>query len=164
MKIGLISDTHIPRRAIQLPSRIFEIFSGADYILHAGDLTNLSVLDELYSITPNVEAVSGNMDPPDVEEFLFQKKILNIAGYRIGLIHGWGPPVGIKKRILNQFGSPRPDIIVFGHTHSPEEDTVEGVLFLNPGSPTDKVFARVNSVGLLTLEPGKKPEYEIIYL
>lgn len=153
MKIGVISDTHIPRQAKELPKVIFEHFKGIDLILHAGDLTSLNVLDELRQITPNVEAVIGNMDEESV--VLPVKKILNAGGLRIGLMHGWGAPMGLRNRIWNEFKDDAPNVIVFGHTHQPEKAVMHNVLFLNPGSPTDKIFTSVNSIALLNIEDGK---------
>ena len=152
MKIGVISDTHIPIRAKELPKEVYECFKGAEFILHAGDLVETSVIDELRTITPNVEVVLGNMDQPS---FLPTKKILNIEGVKIGLIHGWGPPSELKSKIYDVFLRDKPDIIVFGHSHQPEKTVFKGTMFLNPGSPTDKIFASVNSLAIINIENGK---------
>lgn len=153
MKIGVIADTHIPRQSKELPKVIFERFKGADLILHAGDLTTSTVLDELRQITPNVEAVIGNMDDQTVA--LPIKRLIDAGGLKIGLIHGWGAPMGMRSRIWNEFKDDAPNIIIFGHTHQPEKTTMHNVLFLNPGSPTDKMFTSVNSIALLNIEDGK---------
>lgn len=155
MKIGVISDTHIPKQAKEIPKAVFDHFRGVDLILHAGDLTSLSVLDELRQITPNVEVVIGNMDPSENQSVLPIKKLVNAGGLKIGLIHGWGTPMGIRTRIKNEFKDDKPDIIIFGHTHQPEKITVDNILYLNPGSPTDRMFASINSIALLTIENGK---------
>lgn len=154
MKIGVISDTHIPRQAKEIPQVVFNYFKGVELILHAGDLTNLSVLDVLRQITPNVEAVIGNMDPSENQSVLPVKKLINAGGLKIGLIHGWGPPIGMRNRIKNEFNIDKPDIIVFGHTHQPEKIKINNILFLNPGSPTDRMFTSINSIALLTIENG----------
>lgn len=155
MRIGVISDTHIPRQAKEIPKEVFEHFKGVELILHAGDLTNLNVIDELRQITPNVEAVIGNMDPPENQSVLPVKKIINAGGIKICLIHGWGPPWGIRNRIWNEIKDDAPNVIIFGHTHQPEKITMHDILFLNPGSPTDRMFASINSIALLTVEDGK---------
>lgn len=163
MRIGVIADTHIPRQAKEIPQAVFNYFKGVELILHAGDLTNLSVLDELRQITPNVEAVIGNMDPSENQSVLPVKKTINAGGLKIGLTHGWGPPWGIRNRIWNEFKDEAPNVIIFGHTHQPEKATMHNILFLNPGSPTDRMFTSVNSIALLTIENGKA-EAEIIQL
>lgn len=163
MKIGIISDTHIPKNAKELPSVIFDHFKNVDLILHAGDITELSVIDELSKITPNIQAVIGNMDPSSNQAVLPMKKIINADGVKIGLIHGWGSPTGIKNRLFDEFKNDKPDIIVFGHTHQPEKININNVLFINPGSPTDKFFTSINSVALLKIE-NRKSEAEIIVI
>ncbi len=163
MKIGVISDTHIPIRSKKIPEKVFEYFKGAELILHAGDLIDLSVLDDLRQITPNVEAVSGNMDAAGNSANLPIKKLLNVNGVKIGLIHGWGAPAELKSKIFDLFANEKPDVIVFGHSHKPEKTIFKNILFLNPGSPTDTVFASVNSVALLNIENGKV-DAEIVIL
>jgi putative phosphoesterase len=163
LKIGVISDTHIPIRAKKIPEKVFEHFKGVELILHAGDLIDLSVLDELRQITPKVEAVSGNMDASENSASLPRKKLLNINGVKIGLIHGWGAPSELKTKIFDIFSNEKPNVIVFGHSHQPEKTIFKDILFLNPGSPTDKVFASVNSVAVLNVEDGKF-DAEIIML
>ncbi len=155
MKIGIISDTHIPKNTDRIPGEVFKIFQGVDLILHAGDLTDLSVLDDLRQITPRVEAVLGNMDPVENRAQLPVKKIVNADGVRIALIHGSGPPLGLKKRIWQQVQADKPQVVVFGHSHQPEKDVINDVLFLNPGSATDKFFVSVNAVAILKMEEGK---------
>lgn len=163
MRIGVISDTHIPKNTDKIPEIVFKHFKDVDLILHAGDLTNINVIDELRQITPNVEAVTGNMDLSENQSVLPRKKLINADGLKICLIHGWGDPAGIKNRILMEVKDDKPDIIIFGHTHQPEKGVLNNILFLNPGSPTDKVYASVNSVALLTIDKGKA-DAEIIVI
>lgn len=148
MRIGVIADTHIPRAADKLPRRVYELFAAVDLILHAGDLVEWSVMEQLAKIAP-VEAVSGNMDSPMVLNRLPAKKIIRVGEVKIGLIHGSGTPAGLEERVRRAFINEDVRIIVFGHSHSPLNETKEGKFLLNPGSPTDKVFASVNSVGIL---------------
>ena len=159
MLIGVISDTHIPAGAKKLPESIFKYFKGVDLIIHAGDLISMSVLDDLRQITAKVEAVAGNMDPAEVRALLPVKKMINANGKKIAVIHGWGPPGGMKERVWTEIKQDRPDIVIFGHTHKPENTMDHGVLFLNPGSPTDKEFATGNSIAILKIEKnGMKAE------
>lgn len=156
MKIGVISDTHIPQVAPRIPQEIYNVFKGIDLILHAGDLTEISVLGELKKLA-ETQAVYGNMDEPDVRKILPVKRIIEVGKFTIGLIHGNGPPFNLISKVRKEFFQ-KVDVIVFGHSHSPVNEVREGILFFNPGSPTDKTFAKYNSYGLLTIDDGIKGE------
>ena len=155
MKVGVISDTHIPAIALSLPPVVFEIFKGVDLILHAGDIVELSVLDELTAIA-HVEAVAGNMDGSEVHLKLPSKKIIPIGGYSVGLIHGKYRIDVQREMIMKEFSAV--DLIVYGHSHTPFWGKVGDVYFLNPGSPTDKRHAPYNSVALLHIGDELKAE------
>ncbi len=159
MKVGVISDTHIPAIAPSLPPAVFEIFKGVDLILHAGDIVELSVLAELRAIAP-VEAVAGNMDGTEVHLKLPAKKIIPIGRYSAGLIHG-KYKIDIQKEMIRKEFSDV-DLIVYGHSHTPFWGKFDGVYFLNPGSPTDKRHAPYNSVALLHV--GEELRVEIVRL
>ncbi len=146
MKIGVLSDTHIPGTATALPPAVFEIFKGVDLILHAGDIVDQSVLDELSVLAP-VEAVAGNMDGPELHLRLPAKKILKLGRYSCGLIHGKFKIDVQRDMIMKEFSGV--DIIVYGHSHHAFWGEVNGIRFLNPGSPTDKRHAPYNSVAIL---------------
>lgn len=159
-RIGIVSDTHIPKVAPGLPRRLLEALEGADIILHAGDLVELSVLDELRALAPTV-AVAGNMDRPEVSSVLSKKEVLEVEGKLIGLIHGWGPPMGIERRVLSRFSGV--DAVVFGHTHKALVERRKGILLINPGAPIDRRFSKHLSCAVLTISEGElKPE--IIWL
>ena len=149
MKIGVISDTHIPANAEEIPRKILEDFKGVELILHAGDLVELYVLDTLKEIA-EVKVVFGNMDTPRVRKALPQKEIIEIKNFKIGLVHGWGAPDQLREVVRKEFRDV--DVIVYGHSHSPLNESIEDVLFFNPGSPTDKVFAPYNSYGILEID------------
>lgn len=156
MKIGVISDTHIPNAAQRLPGEIYKAFKDVDLILHAGDLVEISVLDELKKLA-DVEAVHGNMDTAEVLKLLPLKKVIKAGEFTIGLTHGYGPPFNLINKVKKEF-SRNIDAIVYGHSHSPVNEVRDGVLFFNPGSPTDKIFARYNSYGMLTIDNEIKGE------
>jgi putative phosphoesterase len=156
MKIGVISDTHIPRAAQELPKEIYAAFKGVDLILHAGDLITISVLDKLSKMA-RTEAVHGNMDEPEIRKALPAKKIIKAGNFTIGLFHGAGAPFRLINTVKAEFPE-KVDAIVFGHSHSPVNEVRDGILFFNPGSPTDKVFARYNSYGILTVNESIKGE------
>lgn len=146
VRIGCISDTHIPVAARELPLVVFEIFSGVDMIFHAGDILEFEVIKSLEEIAP-VYAVAGNMDYAETAASLPNKNIIKVNDRRIGLTHGSGAPYGILTRIRREFADV--DCIVFGHTHTSMAEEISGIYYFNPGSPTDKRFTDVNSVGIL---------------
>ncbi|NQT47053.1 MAG: metallophosphoesterase family protein [Candidatus Omnitrophica bacterium] len=159
MRIGVLSDTHIPLNAQRVPKEVLQGLKGVDLILHAGDLINLSVLDDLKRVA-EVRAVCGNMDPLEVREALKRKEIIKIGSVKIGLMHGIGSPEGLKDRIVKEFEGDGVNAIVFGHSHSPVNEKKNKILLFNPGSSTDKIFAPYNSYGILTIN-GKNIEGEI---
>jgi putative phosphoesterase len=108
----------------------------ADLILHAGDLSAASVLDELRALGPPVEAVHGNADEPALRAALPREIVVEAGEARIGLVHIPGPAAGREERLVARF--PGCDAIVFGHTHLPVVERYRGVWLLNPGSPTER--------------------------
>jgi len=149
MLIGVVSDTHIPRSARSLPAAVVRLFAEVDLILHAGDLTSLDVLHELQALAP-VVAVHGNMCELSVMSQLPGSRVVTAEQFNIGLTHGHvGKGRTTPERALNQFQGQEVDCVVFGHSHQPFNETVGEVLLFNPGSPTDRRWAPVRSVGLL---------------
>lgn len=150
MKIGVISDTHNK----ELPKELLDAIKGCDLILHAGDLTELRVLDNLKKMS-RVEAVCGNMDSPKVRSVLKDKKILKVEGKKLYLMHGYGNPDRLIEVLKSELIPQKPDIIVFGHSHLPMNEYIDGVLFFNPGSATDTIFAPYRSYGIIEIQRGK---------
>ncbi len=148
MKVGVLSDTHIPGAAPALPAAVFRLFADADLILHAGDIVDLAVLEELRALAP-VEAVAGNMDGLEALQTLSAKKVLSLGRFTVGLIHGKFKIDVQREMIRKEFG--KVDLIVYGHSHTPFWGRVGDVLFLNPGSPTDNRHAPYHSVAVLTV-------------
>ncbi len=146
MKIIVISDTHIPRAANDLPAELYEAIGRADLVLHAGDFVELEILEKLKAVK-NTIGVFGNMDPREVRNILKPKEIVTAGKFKIGLIHGYGAPAELINTVRSEFG--KVDAIVFGHSHAPVNIVLDGILFFNPGSPTDKVFSPYNSYGVL---------------
>ena len=157
MRVGVISDTHVPAIARSLPAAIFDVFQGVDLILHAGDVVALSVLEELRTIAP-VEAVAGNMDDFETRLALPSKKVISLGTFRAGLIHGKYKIEVQREMIKKEFSDV--DLIVYGHSHTPFWGKEDGVYFLNPGSPTDRRHAPYNSVAVL--EVGDELKADII--
>ncbi|MCM2265004.1 MAG: metallophosphatase family protein [Desulfuromonadales bacterium] len=153
IRVGVLSDTHLPDTGealaflLDLAERHFQ---GVEAILHAGDVVAPGVL-AAFAPTP-VYAVRGNMDPA-MHDFP-QKRLLKIAGIRIGLIHGWGPREGLVERVRNEFRNLPLDCLVFGHSHVPMCHRESGLLLFNPGSAVDRRGMPYESVGLLEIEDG----------
>jgi putative phosphoesterase len=158
MKIGLLSDTHLKEPNPEFKRIIETHFREVDKILHAGDFVDWSVADYLLS-QKELIAVFGNMDPQDIRKAFPQKRIIELGGFKIGLIHGGGSPFGIEPRVREAFDDV--DVIVYGHTHTPANHQVKGILFFNPGSPT-RSFIHRSTLGILHI--GEKIEGEIIKL
>jgi len=172
MRIGLISDTHIPVAAKQLWPQIYEAFRGVDLIMHGGDLMIPDVIDWLEEIAP-VMAVEGNGDytgwertvaPTDPR--LSESKVLKVDGpgggaIRIGLVHDFqlpeAPPLRTMESLMqHHFGGPV-NVIVRGSTHAAEIMSVKGVLIVNPGSTAfpNHQTARLGTIGFLDIEDGR---------
>ena len=160
MRIGLLADTHIPEAARSLPQQIADSFDGVDLILHAGDIYISSVLDNLEAVAP-VLAARGDDDVGDIlaDKRVKWKHILKLEGHTLWLIHEIP-----YERIMRPWraGTGRgkddhevPDIVVFGHDHCTYMQRRNGVLFVNPGSPTFLNYRRgPGTIGFLDLEPG----------
>jgi putative phosphoesterase len=162
-RVGLLSDTHIPTKATKLPSRVFDVFQNVHFIIHAGDLVSLDVVDTLKQLAP-VVAVQGNMDGSAVREALPELTDLTIGRWRIGVTHDPGALFGRSKmRVIAEEKSF--DVLVYGHTHRPRTLWEDGRLFINPGSPTNPLppFLVKPTVALLTLSRGTV-EAEIVFL
>ncbi len=153
--VGLISDTHVPVRAKEVPREVFKVFEDADFIIHAGDLVQLSVIDELEQLAP-VLVVYGNMDGPEVRGKLQRVNSFRIFDWKIGVIHDPGARFGLGKmrEIARKNGF---NVLVYGHTHSSNVKWENGRLFVNPGSPTNPSppFLARPTVGLLKITKEK---------
>lgn len=158
MKILVISDTHIPRSAHDLPEAIYKEIENVDMIVHAGDLVEKDVLEKLQSLR-ETKAVYGNMDSGALQHVLKSKEIFQAGKFKIGLIHGYGAPANLIDTVAGEFKGV--DAIIFGHSHEAVNMVKDGVLFFNPGSPTDKIFAKENSYGILEITD-KKIEGKIV--
>jgi uncharacterized protein len=152
MDIAVIADTHLPRGARALPDACLGRLRRADLILHAGDLTGASFLDELRSLGPPVEAVHGNMDDEAVRERLPEEQIVDAGGARIGLVHVPGPRAGREERLAARF--PGCAAVVYGHTHVAEIARHGDLWILNPGSPTERRRSPARSMLSLTVTGG----------
>ena len=128
-----------------------EDFKNADMIIHAGDLVDLNVLNQLCAICKNTKAVWGNMDPLEVRKKIPEKEIIKIGNYKIGVMHGYGHPNSLIELVTKEFENDNVDLIIFGHSHSALYEQKGDILYLNPGSPTDKIFSPYNSYGIIEI-------------
>jgi len=149
MRIVVLADTHI-HMLEHLPKKLIDALSGVDLIIHAGDFTDVKLLEELRRLR-EVKAVQGNMDSMEIKTGLPVKEIIEVGNKQIGITHGSGSPWGIEERVRKVFESNRVDIIVYGHSHRSQNKVIDGILFFNPGKATD-------SFGILTIDGGAKGE------
>ncbi|MBD3380011.1 MAG: YfcE family phosphodiesterase [Candidatus Omnitrophica bacterium] len=153
MKIGVISDTHIPMNCDRLPEKVLKELKNCDLIVHAGDIVEMSLIYELERYAP-VKAVSGNMDGRDVKARLPITLLFDAGGKKIGVVHGDGSGEFIPEKLTGYFDGV-PDIIIFGHSHKPVNSKYGNVLYFNPGSATDRVCAACRSFGVIEIENGE---------
>lgn len=128
--VGILSDTHIHTLDESFVKQSTTAFAGCDTIIHAGDLTNVTILRAFKG--KDIHAVCGNMCNMTTRKLLPQQKQIVLGGYAIGISHGAGPRDTIEERVFAQF--PEADCIVFGHTHQPVCRKFGGTLLINPGS------------------------------
>lgn len=150
MLVVVLADTHIPRRAKGLPAALAPYLERADLILHAGDLLVEDVLYELEAYAP-VRAVVGNVDGWDVR--LPETQEFEVAGVPVAMIHDSGTKKGRRNRMRRRFPAAR--VVVFGHSHIPWLEDEDGLLLLNPGSPTDRRRQPDHTFALLHIEDGE---------
>ena len=134
MKIGLISDTHIPTRAREIPKDFLDFFkeNNVDLIIHCGDIEDKKVLDELNKIA-ETKAVLGNIDYLDLPE----KLIFNIENYKVLVFHSdIIYPRGDKDKLVEFAKLNNANVVIFGHTHIPLFTYYRGVYLINPGTAT----------------------------
>lgn len=159
MRIGLLSDTHVPEAEKEFPPEFLAAFQDVDLILHAGDIYLLSVLDALESVAP-VLASRGDDDygATLTDHRVKDKHILQLEGKTLWLVHqrpyylmsSWWENKVSSGEISN------PDIVVFGHEHKTDVKQVNGILFVNPGSPTFLHYRRgPGTIGILDIIDGK---------
>ena len=153
MRLGIVSDTHLPRSRRALPADCLEQLAAADAILHAGDFIELSVLEELQALGPPVHAIRGNVDSPELQARLPLVRTVQADGARIAMIHDSGPAAGRLERMRRRF--PDADAVVFGHSHLPLHEERDGFAIFNPGSPTERRRAPHHTMGLATVDGGR---------
>jgi putative phosphoesterase len=170
--VVLLADTHLPKRARDLPEEVWRAVDEAEVVVHAGDWVVPALLDQLEARSRRLVAVYGNNDGPELRSRLPEVARADIGGARFGVVHETGPATGRESRCDELYGDL--DVLVFGHSHIPWDTTTpHGLRLLNPGSPTDRrrqprctymtlrvVSARVEDLRLHELPlrtPGRRP-------
>lgn len=137
MRLVLTADTHVPKRARDLPAPLWAAIDAADVVVHAGDWVSEPLLDAISARAARLVAVYGNNDGPQLRARLPEVARVELAGLRVAVVHETGPAAGRERRCQDRF--PDTDLLVFGHSHIPWDScTPAGLRLLNPGSPTDR--------------------------
>jgi putative phosphoesterase len=157
IRIGVISDTHIPSKAKALPQVVLDGLQDTDYIFHLGDISELSVIETLEKLAP-VYAVAGNTDGDALRRRFGEKRLVCLGSKTFGLVHGHGEKGKTPDRARTSFKDENPDCIVFGHSHIPYSHYDNGLLLFNSGSPTDKRRNDFYSYGILEVGPEIVPK------
>lgn len=133
----MISDTHVPKRARDLPRQVWDEIAVADVVVHAGDWVSDALLQAVEQQARRLIGVVGNNDGPLLRVRLPEVAYADLEGVRLAVVHDTGPAKGREARCEAWF--PDVDLLVFGHSHIPWDTTTPGGLrLLNPGSPTDR--------------------------
>lgn len=160
MRVVVLSDTHAPRRWRGCPPKVAKYLRDADLILHAGDVCTADVLDELSAYAP-VRAVLGNNDGPDVAAWGAPVEAqFELEGLRVAMIHDSGSAAGRTLRMHRRFAEAQ--LVVFGHSHIPLDETGDGVRIFNPGSPTDRRRQPQGTIGVLEIVEGRLESAQIV--
>jgi putative phosphoesterase len=136
VRLLLLADTHVPKRARDLPARVWAEVDRADVVLHAGDWVDVSLLDALEDRAPRLIGCWGNNDGPDLRARLPEVARETLEGVRLAVVHETGPSTRRAERMATAYADV--DVLVFGHSHIPWDTTHDGLRLLNPGSSTDR--------------------------
>jgi len=137
VRLLLIADTHVPRRAHDLPEQVWDEVARADAVVHAGDWMAPELLDALTARSQRLVACWGNNDGPELRSRLPERADAVLDGLRLTVVHETGASGGREVRMSAAY--PDTDVLVFGHSHIPwDTTTTTGLRLLNPGSPTDR--------------------------
>jgi putative phosphoesterase len=137
MRVVITADTHVPRRARDLPAALWTAIDDADAVIHAGDWVEVPLLDALESRAKRLVAVYGNNDGHALRARLPEVAHADLDGLRFAVVHETGPAAGREGRCARRFTDV--DVLVFGHSHIPWDTVTDtGMRLLNPGSPTDR--------------------------
>ena len=154
VRMLVLADTHLPKRAEMLPPEVLAELETADGVVHAGDWVDEATLDLLQARAPFVLGCAGNNDGPGLHRRLPEVARREIEGVRLAVVHETGAAGGREARMDAAF--PDTDVLVFGHSHIPWDSTTPaGMRLVNPGSPTDRRRQPDRTYGVLTLDAGR---------
>jgi putative phosphoesterase len=137
VSVVFISDTHVPKRARDLPDSLWDRIVTSDVVVHAGDWVDVALLDEMEGRARRLVGVYGNNDHGVLRQRLPEVARVELGGVRFAVVHETGEATGRERRCAARF--PDVDVLVFGHSHIPWDTTAAtGLRLLNPGSPTDR--------------------------
>jgi putative phosphoesterase len=137
VRLVLMADTHVPKRARDLPAPLWAAVDAADVVVHAGDWVEAALLEALEARSARLLACYGNNDGAALRARLPEVARAEVGGVRFAVVHETGPATRREQRCADRF--PDTDVLVFGHSHIPWDTTAPGGLrLLNPGSPTDR--------------------------
>jgi putative phosphoesterase len=154
MDVVVMSDTHVPNRARDLPAELWAAVDSADAVIHAGDWVSAELLDRLTGRAGRLIAVWGNNDGPALRSRLPEVARAELAGVRFAVVHDSGPARHREQRCAARF--PDEQVLVFGHSHIPWDSVAgSGLRLLNPGSPTDRRRQPYATYLTLTAEGGR---------
>lgn len=161
MTIGLISDTHS-----FLDPRVFDYFQNCDEIWHAGDIGDVSVIDELASFKP-VRAVYGNIDSQTIRLQYPEKIVFELEGVKVYMIHIGGTPPRYAKGVKTDLKTEKPKLFICGHSHILKvmpDKALNNMLYMNPGAAGRQGFHHVRTLLRFKLETGTIKNLEVIEL
>ena len=162
-RLLLLADTHVPKRARQLPAQVWAAVDAADVVVHAGDWVEAATLDALLERSATLVGVWGNNDGDELRARLPFVASQTVDGIRLAVVHETGQATGRDKRMDAEY--PDADLLVFGHSHIPWDTTTpRGLRLLNPGSPTDRRRQPHCTYMTLTLDAGQIRDVKLVSL
>ncbi len=153
MKIAVVSDIHYPKRLFSFPN-VLGALTNFDLVIGLGDYVHSDVIDFIRSVSKKSFFVSGNADESFIKSYYPPKLLLNIEGISIGVIHGYGSPNNLSKRLLSEFQ--KIDLLLYGHSHIVDDDIIAGTRVLNPGA-----FCETQSIGILSIKNGQIENWSV---
>ena len=161
MRLLLLADTHVPRRARDLPAQVWAEVDHADVVVHAGDWVDVALLDAIEHRASRLVGVYGNNDGPPLRGRLPEVADVDLDGLRLTVVHETGGRERRESRCAQRF--PDSDVLVFGHSHIPWDTTADtGLRLLNPGSPTDRRRQPVATYMTARVEAGRLVDVELV--
>ena len=162
MRLVIVADTHLPKRARELPTQLWTAIESADVVLHAGDWVDVGLLDEMEERARRLVGVVGNNDGPPLRARLPETARVDLEGLRMTVVHETGARTGRERRMDTRYAG-HADVVVFGHSHIPWDSTTPaGLRLLNPGSPTDRRRQPVATYMTAEIRAGELAEVTLV--